>query len=133
MNFDENMLRSVIEEVLKEMGAASTAPAAKAAAPAPSTLQAGEMTLADTGEAAKGVAPDEVVIGLAPAFGVYQNETIIHQPHSKVLREIIAGIEEEGMKWRLIRVFRTSDVSFIAHDAAEYSGSGIGIGIQSKG
>ena len=79
------------------------------------------------------LAPDEVVIGLAPAFGVYQHETIIHQPHSKVLREIIAGIEEEGMKWRLIRVFRTSDVSFIAHDAAEYSGSGIGIGIQSKG
>lgn len=133
MNFDENMLRSVIEEVLKEMSSASTAPAAKAVAPAPSTLQAGEMTLADTGEAAKGVAPDEVVIGLAPAFGVYQHETIIHQPHSKVLREIIAGIEEEGMKWRLIRVFRTSDVSFIAHDAAEYSGSGIGIGIQSKG
>jgi glyceraldehyde 3-phosphate dehydrogenase len=27
----------------------------------------------------------------------------------------------------------TSDVSFVAHDAAEYSGSGIGIGIQSKG
>ena len=133
MNFDENMLRSVIEEVLKEMGTASTAPAAKAAAPSASTLSAGEMTLADSGEAAKGVAPDEVVIGLAPAFGVYQNETIIHQPHSKVLREIIAGIEEEGMKWRLIRVFRTSDVSFIAHDAAEYSGSGIGIGIQSKG
>ena len=52
MNFDENMLRSVIEEVLKEMGSASTAPAAKAA-PAASTLSAGEMTLADTGEAAK--------------------------------------------------------------------------------
>ena len=80
-----------------------------------------------------GVAPDEVVIGLAPAFGVYQHETIIHQPHDKVLREIIAGIEEEGLKWRLVRVYRTSDVSFIAHDAAEYSGSGIGIGIQSKG
>ena len=96
MNFDENMLRSVIEEVLKEMGAASTAPAAapKAAAPSASTLSAGEMTLADSGEATKGVAPDEVVIGLAPAFGVYQNETIIHQPHIKELREIIAGIEE---------------------------------------
>ncbi|MDE6839274.1 MAG: propanediol/glycerol family dehydratase medium subunit, partial [Oscillospiraceae bacterium] len=133
MNFDENMLRSVIEEVLKEMGTASTAPAAAPKAAPVSTLSAGEMTLADTGEAARGVAPDEVVIGLAPAFGVYQHETIIHQPHSKVLREIIAGIEEEGMKWRLIRVFRTSDVSFIAHDAAEYSGSGIGIGIQSKG
>lgn len=73
------------------------------------------------------------MIGLAPAFGIYQTETIIHQPHDKVLREIIAGIEEEGLKWRVVRVYRTSDVSFIAHDAAEYSGSGIGIGIQSKG
>lgn len=91
------------------------------------------MTLTEQGDAPKGVAPDEVVIGLAPAFGVYQTETIIHQPHDKVLREIIAGIEEEGLKWRVVRVYRTSDVSFIAHDAAEYSGSGIGIGIQSKG
>ena len=47
--------------------------------------------------------------------------------------EIIAGIEEEGLKWRIIKVYHTSDVSFIAHVAAEYSGSGIGIGIQSKG
>lgn len=130
MTFDEKTLRSVIEEVLKEMGG-SAAPAA--AAPAATQLQAGKMTLTENGDAPKGVAPDEVVIGLAPAFGVYQHETIIHQPHDKVLREIIAGIEEEGLKWRLVRVYRTSDVSFIAHDAAEYSGSGIGIGIQSKG
>ncbi len=130
MTFDEKTLRSVIEEVLKEMGG-SAAPAA--AAPATTQLQAGKMTLTENGDAPKGVAPDEVVIGLAPAFGVYQHETIIHQPHDKVLREIIAGIEEEGLKWRLVRVYRTSDVSFIAHDAAEYSGSGIGIGIQSKG
>ena len=130
MTFDEKTLRSVIEEVLKEMGG-SAAPAA--ATPATTQLQAGKMTLTENGDAPKGVAPDEVVIGLAPAFGVYQHETIIHQPHDKVLREIIAGIEEEGLKWRLVRVYRTSDVSFIAHDAAEYSGSGIGIGIQSKG
>ena len=130
MTFDEKTLRSVIEEALKEMGG-SAAPAA--AAPATTQLQAGKMTLTENGDAPKGVAPDEVVIGLAPAFGVYQHETIIHQPHDKVLREIIAGIEEEGLKWRLVRVYRTSDVSFIAHDAAEYSGSGIGIGIQSKG
>ena len=74
-----------------------------------------------------------MVVGLAPAFGVYQTKTILGIPHDKVLREILAGIEEEGMKWRVIKVYRTSDVSFIAHDAAEYSGSGIGIGIQSKG
>ena len=131
MTFDEKTLRSVIAEVIKEMTSqpASAASAPAAAAPAPATLPAaGKMTLTEQGDAPKGVAPDEVVIGLAPAFGIYQTETII-----QVLREIIAGIEEEGLKWRVVRVYRTSDVSFIAHDAAEYSGSGIGIGIQSKG
>lgn len=129
MTFDEKTLRSVIEEVLKEMGNAESTSATAAA----STLAPGKLVLTEHGDAQKGAAPDEVVIGLAPAFGVFQTQTIIHQPHDKVLREIIAGIEEEGMKWRLVRVYRTSDVSFIAHDAAEYSGSGIGIGIQSKG
>ena len=45
----------------------------------------------------------------------------------------MAGIEEEGVSVRIIRVLRTSDVAFMAHDAAQISGSGIGIGIQSKG
>ncbi len=132
MTFDEKTLRSVIAEVISEMaGSQAAAPAAQA--PAPVTPVSGKMVLTEQGDAPKGVAPDEVVIGLAPAVGIYQTETIIHQPHDKVLREIIAGIEEEGLKWRVVRVYRTSDVSFIAHDAAEYSGSGIGIGIQSKG
>lgn len=131
MTFDEKTLRSVIAEVIKEM-TSQTAPAATASAPVKRPVS-GKMTLIEQGDAPKGVASDEVVIGLAPAFGIYQTETIIHQPHDKVLREIIAGIEEEGLKWRVVRVYRTSDVSFIAHDAAEYSGSGIGIGIQSKG
>lgn len=130
MTFDENTLRSVIEEVLKEMGEVSgtAAPAA-----APVAAAAGKLTITENGEARKGTAADEVVIGLAPAFGTKQVKTIIDLPHDKVLREIIAGIEEEGLKWRIIKVYHTSDVSFIAHVAAEYSGSGIGIGIQSKG
>ena len=130
MTFDANVLRSIIEEVMKEMNV--EAPAAAPAAAAPVALTS-KLSLSEGGEAAKGVAPDEVVIGLAPAFAYKQHKTIIDLPHDKVLREIIAGIEEEGMKWRIIKVYRTSDVSFIAHDAAEYSGSGIGIGIQSKG
>ena len=134
MTFDEKTLRSVIEEVVREMaGKQAPAPVAAKAPASPSIPASGKMTLTERGDAPKGVAPDEVVIGLAPAFGVYQTETIIHQPHDKVLREIIAGIEEEGLKWRVVRVYRTSDVCFIAHDAAEYSGSGVGIGIQSKG
>lgn len=135
MTFDANMLRSVIEEVMKEMNLdeAVAAPQAAPAAVTATIPETSKLTLTETGEAQKGNAPDEVVIGLAPAFGTKQTKTIIDLPHDKVLREIIAGIEEEGMKWRIIKVYRTSDVSFIAHDAAEYSGSGIGIGIQSKG
>ena len=128
MTFDENTLRSVIEEVLKEMGEVSGTAAAPAAAPV--AAAAGKLTITENGEARKGTAADEVVIGLAPAFGTKQVKTIIDLPHDKVLREIIAGIEEEGLKWRIIKVYHTSDVSFIAHVAAEYSGSGIGIGIQ---
>ena len=45
----------------------------------------------------------------------------------------MAGIEEEGLVPRVIRVLRTSDVSILANDGAKLSGSGIGIGLQSKG
>ena len=128
MTFDVNVLRSVIEEVMKEMNV-EAAPAA----PVSPVAVTSKLSLTEGGDAKKGVAADEVVIGLAPAFAYKQHKTIIDLPHDKVLREIIAGIEEEGMKWRIIKVYRTSDVSFVAHDAAEYSGSGIGIGIQSKG
>ncbi|WP_455594043.1 propanediol/glycerol family dehydratase medium subunit [Cloacibacillus porcorum] len=132
MTFDEKVLRSFIEEVIAEVTAQEEKRAAVDNKPV-ITDEVSKLELRETGEAPKGAASDEVVVGLAPAFGVYQTKTILGIPHDKVLREILAGIEEEGMKWRVIKVYRTSDVSFIAHDAAEYSGSGIGIGIQSKG
>ena len=37
------------------------------------------------------------------------------------------------MKARVIKVYRSSDVAVCGHTAAKLSGSGIGIGIQSKG
>ena len=92
-----------------------------------------ELELLEVGEAKAGTKESEVVIGLAPAFHKFQNKTIVSIPHSDVLKEIIAGIEEEGLNARVVRIIRTSDVSFIANDAAKLSGSGIGIGIQSKG
>jgi propanediol dehydratase medium subunit len=61
------------------------------------------------------------------------NKTIVGIPHQQVLREIIAGIEEEGLKARLVRIYRTADVGQIAHEAAKLSGSGIGIGTLSRG
>jgi len=98
-----------------------------------STPNNSKMELINKGEAKLGERSDEVVIALAPAFGITQNETIVGIPHNHVLRELMAGVEEEGLVPRIIRVLRTSDVSFMSNDAAKLSGSGIGIGIQSKG
>lgn len=129
MAINEQMLQSIIEEVLREMSAAP-----EAAAPVESAAaKAGSVKLEPKGEVVQGNAADEVLIGLAPAFAEFQNETIIGIPHDKVLKEIIAGIEEEGMKARVIKVYRSSDVAVCGHDAAELSGSGVAIGIQSKG
>ena len=134
MAINEQMLQSIIEEVLREMGTSQPAADAPAAAPAESAAAAAEsVELKPDGEVKQGTASDEVLIGLAPAFAEFQTETIIGIPHSKVLKELIAGIEEEGLKARVIKVYRSSDVAVCGHDAAELSGSGVAIGIQSKG
>jgi propanediol dehydratase large subunit len=87
----------------------------------------------DGSEASAGTEPGEVVIAVGPAFGRETNRTLAGIAHGRVLREVLAGLEEEGAPVRLVRVLHTSDVAFIALTAARLSGSGIGIGIQSKG
>lgn len=130
----EAAVRAAVAEVLAQLTAAgggsqsNTIPAATDSSPAP------KMTLREIGPATQGTAPNEVVIGLAPAFGdKLKQQTIMGVPHSKVLREILAGIEEEGCTARIIRVFHSSDVAFVGNTAAKLAGSGIGIGIQSRG
>lgn len=131
MQLNENEIRGIIEEVIKRYaGEGAAAPVSK---PAVEVNRSGNLELVETGEAKKGVKSDEVIIALAPVFGKFQTETITHIPHEDVLKEIMAGIEEEGLTPRVIRVLRTSDVSILANDGAKLSGSGIGIGIQSKG
>lgn len=130
---DEKTLRSIIEEVIKEFTAGSGG-TATAVATAPSVSSAsGSLQISDAGPAERGTNPREVVIALAPGFGGRMNHTIIDVDHGDVLREVCAGIEEQGLSYRFIRVYRTADVGFIAHEAAKLSGSGIGIGIQSRG
>lgn len=87
----------------------------------------------ETGNAIKGRDPKEVVIGVGPCFGKIVKNTIAGINHKEVLKQLLAGIEEEGMKPRIVRVLKTSDVAFIGKEAAMLSGSGISIGIQSKG
>lgn len=127
MVVSEKLIREVIEEVLKDFNLEDV----KAEPQAGIAKKA--MELIEKSAALPGTRKDEVVIALAPAFNKFQHKTISGIPHSDVLREVIAGIEEEGLKARVIRVLRTSDVAFMSHDAAKMSGSGIGIGIQSKG
>jgi propanediol dehydratase large subunit len=89
--------------------------------------------LRDLGASVRGGAADEVVVAVGPAFGRTLRETIGGIPHEEVLRQVCAGIEEEGVRYRVIRIGRTSDVAFIAHDGAQLAGSGVAIGLQSKG
>ncbi len=123
----EELVQLITKQVLQQLG--GSAPAAQQQM----TQKEANVLFQEGGTAAKGVYPDEVVIGLAPAFGLDKQETICGLSHRDVMKEIMAGVEEEGMKCRLVRVHNTSDVGFIALTAAKYSGSGIGIGIQSKG
>lgn len=136
MAVDEKLIRQVIEEVIREFNIEDYINKEKTSQETNRVKMKEsrkKLVLKEKGVATKGVGNDEVVIGIAPAFGKYQNKTIIGLPHSDVLRELIAGIEEEGLKARVVRILRTSDVAAIALDAAKLSGSGIGIGVQSKG
>ena len=84
-------------------------------------------------KAEKGSDPKEVVIGVGPGFQKEIRATICGIPLDQVIREVKAGIEEEGMVPRVVKVLKTSDVCFMGLEAAKISGSGIGIGLQSKG
>lgn len=129
MEINEALLKNIIEEVLSEFDFSQSKPVVPTTAP----VKSNGLEIIELGDASKGTKADEVVIGLAPAFGTHQTKTIIEIPHHKVLKEIIAGVEEEGLKARVVKVYKTSDVAFIASTAAKMSGSGFGIGIQSKG
>jgi hypothetical protein len=50
-----------------------------------------------------------------------------------VLRALLDGVREGGARPRLVRIRRASDVAFIGHDGALLSGSGVAVGLQSKG
>ena len=86
---------------------------------------------------ALGVAPrgstNEVVIAVGPAFGQGLTETIGGLPHDQVLQQLLTGIAEEGLTARVVRVHQSADLAFVGYAGAQLSGSGIAIGLQSRG
>ena len=88
--------------------------------------------LEEIGPAEQGDQP-EVIIALGPAFGAEINHTIGGLDHRDVLSAMLEGIEDEGVPARVVRIHHTSDCAFIGYTGAQLSGSGVAIGIQSKG
>jgi propanediol dehydratase large subunit len=93
---------------------------------------AGEM-LKQNHVAIIGNRPDEVVVAVGPAFGDGLRSTINGLSHRDVLEAVAEGVRVEGGEPRFVRVLRVSDVAFIGHDGARLSGSGVAVGLQSKG
>ena len=91
------------------------------------------LELKETGPAQPGTDPREIVIALGPAFGTALDSTLLGLPHREVLNALLEGIRQEGMHPRIVKIYATSDCGFIGHAGACLSGSGVSIGIQSKG
>jgi propanediol dehydratase large subunit len=88
--------------------------------------------LAELGPARPGARP-EVVVAVGPAFGTSLTSTINSLPHEEVLAAILTGVAREGLTARVVKVYRSSDCAAIGHAGARLSGSGIAIGLQSRG
>jgi hypothetical protein len=87
----------------------------------------------DGGVAGKGDDPTEVVVAVGPAFAEGIRATIGDLGHREVLEAVSTGIREGGGTPRLVRIRHVADVAFIGHEGARLSGSGVALGIQSKG
>ena len=126
MQINEDLIRKIIDTVIEQINQSESAKRVSSSSEIPS--MAGRDRINE-----KKTDPKEIVIGVGAAFQMEIKKTICGIPLEDVLRNIKAGIEEEGMNARVVKILDTSDVCFMALEAAKLSGSGIGVGIQSKG
>lgn len=142
MQMNEELIKQIVDAVMQQLGQLDNKTDAKALDTAEATVDslAGRDRINETKtdyssypRAKKGTDPKEIVIGVGAAFQREIKRTICDIPLDEVLRNVKAGIEEEGMNARVVKILDTSDVCFMALEAAKLSGSGIGVGIQSKG
>jgi len=131
MQLNEDTIRQIVVSVLEDMSDGNNTSNTNNNNSV--TVKSGDLSIKEIGLAEEGRNNDEVVIAVGPAFGDKLSKTMIDEKHSDILREIMAGIEEEGLKARVVKNYTTADVGFMGHQAAQLSGSGIGVGLQSKG
>lgn len=138
MQMNEDLIKKIVDAVMEQIGQLENNTDATASAGVPSLAGRDRINQEKTDyssypRAKKGTDPKEIVIGVGAAFQKEIKRTICDIPLDEVLRNVKAGIEEEGMNARVVKILDTSDVCFMALEAAKLSGSGIGVGIQSKG
>jgi propanediol dehydratase large subunit len=88
--------------------------------------------LGELGPAKAGGNP-EVVVAVGPAFGTALTKTINGLPHEDVLAAILTGVASEGLIGRVVKVYQSSDCAAIGQTGAQLSGSGVAVGLQSRG
>lgn len=133
MQFSEELIRQITEEVVRQLDGTPANAAGGNSLAGKDRINEKKTSYADYPKERQGTDPKEVVIGVGAAFQREIKRTINGIPLEDVIKNVKAGIEEEGMVPRVVKILDTSDVCFMALEAAKISGSGIGIGIQSKG
>jgi propanediol dehydratase large subunit len=88
--------------------------------------------LIEIGDAQPGTRP-EVIVAVGPGWNTALTRTIGGMPHEDVLAAILSGVAAEGLTARIVKVYESSDCAAIGHTGAQLSGSGVAIGIQSRG
>jgi propanediol dehydratase large subunit len=75
----------------------------------------------------------DVVIAVGPAFASELDTTLCGLSHGEVLKALMEGIESRGLRPRVIKIHHTADCGMLGYEGAKLSGSGIAVGLQSKG
>lgn len=136
MQISEELVKQIVSAVIKQVeNEKQEAPSAPKKNPMIGRERINEVKTdySSYPKAKQGTDPKEIVIGVGAAFQKEIRKTICGIDLEEVLKNVKAGIEEEGMNARVVKILDTSDVCFMALEAAKLSGSGIGVGIQSKG
>lgn len=130
MQINEELIRKITEEVMRQLNAdAPKKQSCVNSLAGQDRINPEKTSYAGYPKAKVGTDPKEVVIGVGAAFQREIKKTINGIPLEDVIKNVKAGIEEEGMVPRVVKILDTSDVCFMALEAAKLSGSGIGVGI----
>ena len=89
--------------------------------------------LAEISTAKVGATANEIVVAVGPAYGRSLVKTIGELDHEAVLEALLTGVAEEEFYGRVVRVYHSADCAAIGHAGARLSGSGIAVGLQSRG